>query len=214
VTTTGKVPKTLSKSHFDFLRKQIEISPRRVYTKAEPLSYDKSRRRRELAKIRQQYQHIRDVAKKEMTDLTKLAGLLSDKQYNQLFSVEVKEFSQMLKILLTAFSGNLDDIRRNGTIPRRDISETKRIIMLKLLDWLLWEIGDWPNAIILASDSYDTLNQAGLSEYFSNVIGLKAILIEADKKCDTTEFKKRLLSPNIAERMRREGKIGFESGRS
>jgi len=191
----------------------MEVSPRRVYTKGEPLSYDKSRREREQAKIRQHYQYVRDVAKKEMTDLAKLAELLSDKQYDQLFSVEVEEFIQLLKILLTAFSGNLSEIRHTNTTHTRDISEMRRINMLKLIDWLLWEIGDYPNAIALAGDSYQTLTIAGVSEYFENVVGLKAILIEADKKCDTTVFRKRLQFPNIAEKMKREGKIGFESGR-
>ena len=191
----------------------MEISPRRIYTKGEPLSYDKSRKRREQARIRQQYQHIRDVAKKEMTDLTKLAELLSDKQYDQLFSVEVEDFTQLLKILLTAFSGNLSEIRHTNTVPSRDISETRRISMLKLIDWLLWEIGDLPNAITLARDSYKTLNIAGLSEHFSNVVGLKALLIEADKKCDTTVLRKILQFPNIAERMKQKGEMGFESGR-
>ena len=191
----------------------MEISPRRIYTKGEPLSYDKARRKREQAKIRQKFQHIRDVAKKEMKDLTKLAELLSDKQYDQLFSVEVEEFTQLLKILLTAFSGTLSEFRNTFTVHSRDVSETRRISMLKLIDWLLWEIGDWPNAITLAADSYKTVNIAGLSEYFSNVVGLKAILIEADKKCDTTVFRKRLQFPNIAERMKHEGKMGYERGR-
>jgi len=213
LTTTGEVPKTLSKSHFDFLRKQIAISPRRIYTKAEPLSYNKTRRKREQAKIRQKFQHIRDVAKKEMTDLTKLAELLSDKQHEQLFSVEVEEFTQLLKILLTAVSTKFCEIWEDSPKQGRDISETRRISMLKLLDWLLWEIGDWHNAMTLAGDTYQTLTKAGLSEYFNNIIGLKAILNEADKKCDTTVFRKRLQFPNIAEKMKREGKIGFESGR-
>ena len=191
----------------------MEISPRCIYTKGEPLSYDKARKKREQAKIRQNYQHIRDVAKKEMTDLTKLAELLSDKQYDQLFSVEVEEFTQLLKILLTAFSGNLSEVRHADIVPSKDISEKRRIGMLKLLDWLLWEIGDFPNAISLAKESHQSLILGGLSEYFSNVIGLKAILIEANKKCDITVFKKMLQVPNIAGRMKQEGKFGFESGR-
>ena len=214
MTTTGEVPRTLSKRDFDFLSKQMEISPRRIYTKGEPFSYDKARRKREQAKIRQKFQHIRDIAKKEMKDLTKLAELLSDKQHDQLFSVEVEEFTQLLKILLTAFSGNLSQIRHADTTYSKDISEARRISMLKLLDWLLWEIGDWPNAEALAGDSYNTLTIAGLDEHFSNVIGLKAILIEANNKCDTTVFKKRLQFPEkyIEEKMKRQGKIGYACG--
>jgi len=65
----------------------------------------------------------------------------------------------------------------------------------------------------LALESHQSLIMAGLSEDFLNVIGLKAILIEADKKCDSTVYRKRLMFPNTAERMKQEGKIGFESGR-
>lgn len=179
----------------------------------DPARASKARKIREQARIRQNYQRIRDVAKKEMTDLTKLAELLPDKQYDQLFSVEVEEFKQLLKILLTVVSTKFCEIFDNSPKHGRDISETRRISMLKLLDWLLWEIGEWHNAMTLAEDSYQTLTKAGLSEYFENVIGIKAILSEADKECDTTVYKKRFLFPNIAQKMKREGKMGFESGR-
>jgi hypothetical protein len=74
-------------------------------------------------------------------------------------------------------------------------------------------MSDWPNAMVLARDSYQILMMAGLSEYFTNVDGLKAILIEADKNCDATVFKKRLLLPDIAKRMKMKSEMGFESGR-
>jgi hypothetical protein len=218
--TTGKVPKTFSEEDFLFLKKQKEISPRKVYTKGDKrLSddsrfYSDARYKREKANIRQKYQHIRDVAKKEMEDLTKLAEIFTDeyfdKQYDQLFTTEVKEFTNLLKILLTVNIETND----SDVLKHREISESRRIVMLKLLDWLLWQIGDHPNVIGLAENSHQTLTMAGLSEYFYNVIGLKAILIEADRECDTTVFRERLKLPDsVARRMRMEGKIGFESGR-
>ncbi|KON33298.1 MAG: hypothetical protein AC479_05145 [miscellaneous Crenarchaeota group-6 archaeon AD8-1] len=210
MTTTGEVPRTLSKEHFDFLNKQKEVNPRSMYkSPAVPLSYSKKRRERELAKIRQKYKYIRDVAKKEMEDLAKLAEMLPEKQYDQLFSNEVKEFTKLLKITLTTGSKK-NDTNKLGTA---NISEHRRIIMLKLLDWLLWEIGDSANATTLAEDSYSTLSFANLNEPFNNVMGIKAILIEANRIIEDTVFKKKFINPNIAERMEREGRIGFESGR-
>ena len=44
-------------------------------------------------------------------------------------------------------------------------------------------------------------------------MGIKAILIEANRIIEDTVFKKKFINPNIAERMEREGRIGFESGR-
>jgi len=204
------VPKTLSKKHFDFLKKQIEVNPRTSYTKDyPPISYSDARLKREQTRKRQTHQHIRDVAKKEMSDLAKLAEMLPDKQYDQLFSTEVKEFTKLLKILLTTGSKIID----SNVLEGRKISETRRISMLKLLDWLLWEIGDFPNAITLAKNSHQAITMVGLTEYFYNIIGLKAILIEADRECDSTVFKKRMRLPDgVAKRMKMEGKKGFESG--
>ena len=85
--------------------------------------------------------------------------------------------------------------------------------MLKLLDWLLWEMGDFPNVITLAENSHQTLTMAGITEYFYNIIGLKAIMIEADKEYDTTVYRNRIKLPgSVAKRMKMEGKKGFESG--
>jgi hypothetical protein len=217
--TMGRIPKTLSEEDFIFLKKQIEISPRKVYTKGDKrLSddrrfYSDARYKREKASIRQKYQRIRDVAKKEMEDLTKLAEIFTDehfdKQYNQLFTTEIKEFTNLLKILFTVnIETNDPDILKH-----REISESRRVAMLKLLDWLLWQIGGFPNVIALAEKSHQTLIMAGLSEYFFNVLGLKAILIEADRECDTTVFRERLKLPgSVARRMNMEGRIGYESG--
>lgn len=211
MTVTGKIPKTLSEEHFDFLKKQIEVNPRISYTKEfPPISYSKARIEKDRAKKRQTYQHIRNVAKKEMSDLTKLAQILTDKQYDQLFSTEVKEFTKLLKILLTTDSKITD----SNVFEREKISETRRISMLKLLDWVLWEIGDSPNALTLAAESHQILMMAGLNEFFRNVFGIKAIMIEADRRCDTTVWKKKVQLPNsVVQRMKMEGRHGFESGR-
>lgn len=211
MTNTGEVPKTLSENHFNFLKKQTEVNPRISYTKGiPPISHSNARLKQEQAKKRQTYQHIRDVAKKEMSDLAKLAEMLPDKQYDQLFSTEVKEFTKLLKILLTTSSKITD----SDMLERQKISETRRISMLKLLDWLLWEIGAFPNAITLAEKSHQILMMAGLNEFFLNIFGIKAIMIEADRECDTTVYKKRLKLPgSIAQRMEMEGRHGFESGR-
>jgi len=57
-------------------------------------------------------------------------------------------------------------------------SETKSR-MLQLCAYTLSEIGVQPNAARLAPRAFDTLKRAGLTESFQEVIGIKAILIEA-----------------------------------
>lgn len=91
-----------------------------------------------------------------------LAEMLPEDQLKQIFTRE-----KLWALIVALFN-----------VREKSISEEKRLRILDLCNYALVNIGVRSNAEILAPSSLDVINKTGLREYFDELIGIKAIMVE------------------------------------
>lgn len=111
---------------------------------------------------RQRYLRIRKRALVAIKYLACLAAMLPEDQQEQIFTRE-----KLWTLIVALFN-----------VGEKSISEEKRLRILDLCNFALVNIGRRANAAILASNSLDVIKKTGLREYFDEVIGIKAIMVE------------------------------------
>jgi len=111
---------------------------------------------------RQHYLRIRKRALLAIRYLTLLAEMLPEDQLKQIFTRE-----KLYTLLYALFN-----------VREKSISEEKRLRILDLCNYALVNIGVRHNAAILAPSSLDVITKTGLREYFDELIGIKAIMVE------------------------------------
>ena len=111
---------------------------------------------------RQHYLRIRKRAFLAIGYLALLAEMLPEDQQQQIFTRE-----KLYNLIAALFN-----------VREKSISKEKRLRILKLCSCALVNIGVRNNAEILASNSLDVIKKTGLHEYFDELIGIKAIMVE------------------------------------
>jgi len=143
--------KTLDKKTFDWLNNQ------------ETLKLKMPGRPPLEGRERSRFLHIREVAKKEISDLTELLKVLPEQQQKQIFNK--KNLEPFFTTLFNATS--------------QDLSEEKRLRLVEICQCALNEIGFQCNADRLAPKSSQLIEMSGTHEYFPQIKEIRAILLEA-----------------------------------